>query len=482
MYTCNTGFTLKGSATINCGPGPAWTYPSGPTSCTQNCAAPPTIGANGIQPAASVPYIEAETVTYSCSGAFSISGSATLTCTSGSWVPAAAPTCVADCAPNPIIVGTGTTSVIGTSFPVGTTLTYTSCLTPTGAQLIGTATNECLPGASWKNPPPQCKLECPRPTPPTNGAVAPTTASITNGQTYTFTCDAGYTFNPLGTMAVPCSVVGNVVTFNVPAANTCLKNCPAAPAAGANSVATTYSTAVIGTTYSPSTVATYACATNFAFASGTSATLTCQSTGLWSPTTAPVCQAACGTPPLTANLAAAPSAATYGLGATITYSCANNEKVIPQSSITSTCGANGVWSIATAPACQAVCINPPPLSSGTGTLSPIQATYTPPTPVTYTCATGSNLVGTSPVVCTAGTLAWTPATGPQCAPDCPAFPTANANSNIATTPTTPFTNGNTVVYACNPTFTPLGSLTLTCQNTGAWSPTTAPTCRKGNCN
>uniref|UniRef100_F6T8N0 Uncharacterized protein n=4 Tax=Ciona intestinalis TaxID=7719 RepID=F6T8N0_CIOIN len=96
----------------------------------------------------------------------------------------------------------------------------------------------------------------------------------------------------------------------------------------------------------------------------------------------------------------------------------------------------------------------------------------------YTCAAGSNLVGTSTTTCTAGTLAWVPPTGPQCVPDCPTFPPANANSNIATTPTAPFTTGNTVVYSCNTGFTPLGSLTLTCQNTGVWSPTTAPTCRK----
>uniref|UniRef100_H2YQK2 Sushi domain-containing protein n=1 Tax=Ciona savignyi TaxID=51511 RepID=H2YQK2_CIOSA len=42
-YTCNSGFTLQGSATINCVAGPMWSFPQGPTVCNPGCTTPPPI-------------------------------------------------------------------------------------------------------------------------------------------------------------------------------------------------------------------------------------------------------------------------------------------------------------------------------------------------------------------------------------------------------------------------------------------------------
>jgi len=156
-------------------------------------------------------------------------------------------------------------------------------------------------------------------------------------------------------------------------------------------------------------------------------------------------------------------------GSTAVYSC--NTGFNLSGSKTSTCQADGTWSVA-APTCTIVdcgALTKP----ANGSVTTSKTTYG--STADYTCNSGFGLAGTSPRICQAdgnwsGT---TPSCGLADCPDPPSIP------NGAPT-TTGTTFGSTATYACNPGYKLSDTTAHTCQSDRTWSGN-PPTCTVVDC-
>lgn len=191
-YTCNSTYTLVGSATRTCdGTGvgsAAWSGtppscmmmtadPCSPNPCLNGgtcsnsggnascacaagysgttCQTPVTCSGataptNGTVSAATANY--PNSVTYACNTGYTLSGTATRDCGSGGTWTTAAPTCTANaCSPNLTAPANGTVST--TTGTTGTVATY-AC--NSGYTLTGSSTTTCQSSGAWSNPAPTC--------------------------------------------------------------------------------------------------------------------------------------------------------------------------------------------------------------------------------------------------------------------------------------------------------------------------------------
>ena len=418
-YGCNSGYTLAGnggSATRSCLSDTSFSG-TAPTCAPVTCSA--TAPVNGLVSAPSATY--GNGVTYSCNNGYTLTGTASPTCTAAGTFSTPAPTCT------PVSCGTLTSPTNGSvtvpSTTYGSIANY-SC--NVGYSLTGSTTRTCGADGNWTNTAPTCAATvtpC-TPNPCLNGGTC-----AVNGASYTCTCPAGYTDTNCGTPVTCNSGVSAPVNGSVSATSA------------------TYGNSV-----------TYQCDSGYTLASG-SGSRTCQANGTFSGT-----QPTCG--PVTCSGAVAPqngtvSAASATYGNSVTYAC--NSGYTVSGGTSRTCQANGTFSGA-APTCTPVDCGTPTLTNGKGTA----ATTTFGSTVTYSCNAGYGLVGTATGTCQANATWTTPA---SCAVDCGTL-TAPANGSVTYNPNT-YLNG-VATYACNANATMTGTATRTCTASG-WNGA-APTC------
>lgn len=446
-YNCNAGYVRVGTATATCGgtlnPG-TWSSPAATCqliSC--NASAP----ANGSVTAGSAVY--GNSVTYSCSAGYALTGTATQTCggvtNPGTW-SATQPSCT------PISCNTSAPvngSVTSNSASWGSSVTY-SC--NAGYVRVGTAIATCTgtvnPG-TWSSVAATCQPISCNASAPTNGSVSP--ASVAWGSSATYSCNAGYA---RAGAAPTCGGVANPGTWGS-AEPTCTPiSCNAtAPANGSVSAAT----AAYGASV------TYSCAAGYAL-SGT--TPTCggvTNPGTWSGAQPTCVTISCNaTAPL--NGSASPGSATWGNS--VSYSC--NAGYVRTGSAP-TCGGvtnPGTWTGAQPTCTQISCTATAPLN---GSASPGSATWG--NSVTYSCNAGFAVTGAAPTcggVLNPGT--WTGAQPTCSAISCIATPPTNGSVSAASA-----TFAGSVTWSCNSGWeisANVPSIPLTCggvTNPGSWS-------------
>ncbi|MDB5218181.1 MAG: hypothetical protein JWO86_6108 [Myxococcaceae bacterium] len=452
-YACNAGYTLTGSAKASCLASGSWS--EAPTCTANSCASPPSAPTHGT---VSTPMpgtgMTGDTVTYACDAGYVLSGAATAKCrVNGTW--SAAPTCVAQpCSPALSAPAHGTVSA--TSGTSGDVRTY-SC--NTGYTLTGSATTTCQANHTWSNPAPTCVASsCGTvPSAPSHGTVtAPNPGAGVTGDSVSYTCNGGYTRT--GPASATCQTSGSWS-----AAPSCTaSSCGVAPSAPAHGAVTAPSP---GSGVTGDSV-TYTCNAGYTLSAG--ATATCQASGTWS--AAPSCNADACTPALSAPAHGSVTSTTGVTGDTRTFSCSAGYTLT--GSATTTCQASHAWSNPS-PTCAAS-------SCGAVPTAPAHGSVTAPTPgagttgdsVTYGCDAGYTLTGSATATCqTSG--AWSAA--PVCTVNsCGAVPAAPLNGTV--TPPSPGAGvtGDSVTFAFNLNFTLTGSTTATCQTNGAWS--ASPTC------
>ncbi len=450
-YTCNTGFTLTGSATGTCQLDNTWTAAPTcvPDSCTPNLTAPANGNVSGAVG------VTGDVRNYSCSPGYTLTGASTNTCLDTHAWANAAPTCVPQSCPALTAPTNG--AVSSTSGVTGDVRTY-SC--EAGFTLVGSVTTTCQTDRTWSSVAPTCTPNsCGLPpSAPSNGTVtAPSPGAGVTGDTVTYTCGTGYTLT--GSATATCRPSGSWS-----AAPTCVPtSCATAPSAPANGTVTTPTSTTVGGTV------TYAC--NAGYTRNGPATATCQVDNTWS--AAPTCTPDACAPSLSAPANGTVSATSGGTGDQRAFAC--NSGYTLSGSATRTCQADHTWS-GTQPTCV-------PSSCGTAPTAPSNGSVTPPSPgtggtgdtVTYSCSAGYTLSGSATATCQSNGTWTAPAT---CVPtSCATAPAAPANGSV-TAPTT-FTVGGTVTYACNTGYTRSGPATATCQTDNTWS--TAPTCVADSC-
>ena len=155
-YACTVGYTLTGSATRICEVSGAWSG-SAPVCSPVNCGAPPTL-TNGSRTFTSTTY--SSTASYSCNSGYTRAGSATLTCgATGSW--GTEPTCedTNECTSGSVCAATGNscTNTTGSwqcscaAGYTGTTVTAGNASCSLAPSVLGgtcIADSQC-PSSSW---------------------------------------------------------------------------------------------------------------------------------------------------------------------------------------------------------------------------------------------------------------------------------------------------------------------------------------------
>uniref|UniRef100_A0A8C6X9K8 Sushi domain-containing protein n=1 Tax=Naja naja TaxID=35670 RepID=A0A8C6X9K8_NAJNA len=207
-YTCNSGYTLIGDATIHCTDSGTWTFPA-PHCEKSQCPFPPSI-TNGKHDGLALQKFTSETsVTYSCDPGYLLIGKASIFCgPSGNWslpVPSCA---VMHCpAPPKVIHG----RPVGEDFTYGKSVIY---ICDAGYSCIGNYSVTCI----WNNSNSVKWSEAPR----CQGCLAPpnighskrdktTLEDFPYGTSVTYHCDPGFFL--IGGPTIYCQTSG---TWNQP--------------------------------------------------------------------------------------------------------------------------------------------------------------------------------------------------------------------------------------------------------------------------
>ncbi|XP_064388229.1 sushi, von Willebrand factor type A, EGF and pentraxin domain-containing protein 1-like [Halichondria panicea] len=440
-YSCNTGYILSGSATVNCEASGGWS--TRPTCEIVSCGSLPSISNGSPDTPTSTTF--GGTGTYSCNTGYVLSGSATVNCeASGGW--STRPTCdVISCGPLPFISNGSPDTPTSTSF--GGTGTY-SC--NTGYVLSGSATVNCEGSGGWSTRP-TCEIVSCGSLPSISNGSPDTPTSTSFGRTGTYSCNTGYVLS--GSATVTCEASGGWSTRP-----TCeVISCGPLPSISNGSPDIPTSTTFGGT-------GTYSCNTGYVLLS--SATVNCEGSGGWS--TRPSCDViSCGPLPSIFNGSPGTPTSTKFRG-TGTYSC--NTGYVLSGSATVTCEASGGWS--TRPSCDVISCGPLPSISNGSTDTPTSTTFRGTG--TYSCNTGYVLSGSATVNCEVSG-GWS--TRPTCEViSCGPLPSISNGSPDTPTKTT---FGGTGTYSCNTGYVLSGSATVTCEASGGWS--TRPTCEIVSC-
>ncbi|XP_064386393.1 CUB and sushi domain-containing protein 3-like [Halichondria panicea] len=173
------------------------------------------------------------------------------------------------------------------------------------------------------------------------------------------------------------------------------------------------------------------------------------------------------------------------VGATATYSCFGDYRLVGVSVRTSTCGSDGEWS-GSAPVCQLTCSDLPSLTNGdidyggAGSTNSRQVD----TMATYTCDTGYTLNGVTTRTCGSDGVWSGSGNGlpPNCQPNCPDLPSlANGMIMYSAGSTNNRPVGSSATYSCNHGYTLTVSTTRVCVTERIWSGS-PPTCQGELCN
>ncbi|KAF1769592.1 hypothetical protein GCK72_001409 [Caenorhabditis remanei] len=522
--TCNSGYTVSGTASSTCTNG-VFT----PTLGTCNMGTGTGIG-TGIQCTAMIaplggsvtysnggsmgPFPSGTTVTGTCTNGGAITGSATASCSNGMWTPTFLGTCS-------LIGGSTTGQCSALTVPSGAQATYSPFSLSTTSFTSGTvATVSCTSGGSMLG-----TSTC------TNGLWSPM---------ITGTCSGTGTGNTCTTLTRP---VGETVTYDgqtsfatsfnsgviarVTCTNgtqigqsTCLSGqwTPAITATCSGS-STAIGTQCIGAIAPANSQITYSDGSMVLHSAGTTATLTCInsatisgnsfatcSNGVWTPTLGSCTSSGtntgpCYTPPLTPTGATLTYSsgffAPWTAGSTATMSCPAGQTAI---GTTITTCSNAAWTPALG-SCSgsgsSIGQGCTPLSAFSGTLTNGRMSYTPTitatipigTVVNIVCYTGYSLSGNSIATCTSA--GWSPSSVGSCVQQGTSSLTSNQATCFAMSAPTystlsysiaglgPYPTGTTVTLQCDTNYAVMsgGVTTATCYN-GIWSPSSLATCQR----
>ncbi|XP_035691423.1 P-selectin-like [Branchiostoma floridae] len=325
-FTCDSGHSLSGSATLTCQADTTWNGAS-PTCAAGLCPTltPPTNGAvSGSNSLGDV-------ATFTCNSGYNLVGGSTRTSvqcsvltapTNGgvsggnSYTDMATFTC--DSAVQCPVLTAPTNGGVSGGNSYGDVATFTC---DSGYSLSGSATLTCQADTTWNGASPTCAAGlCPTLTPPTNGAVS---GSNSLGDVATFTCNSGY--NLVGGSTRTCQTD---LTWSGSSPTCTAVQCPVltAPTNGGVSGGNSYGD-----------VATFTCDSGYSLSG--SATLTCQADTTWDGVS-PTCAAGlCPTltPPTNGAVSGSNS-----LGDVATFTCDSGYNLVGGS--TRTCQTDLSWS------------------------------------------------------------------------------------------------------------------------------------------
>ncbi|XP_019627140.1 PREDICTED: CUB and sushi domain-containing protein 3-like, partial [Branchiostoma belcheri] len=395
-FTCDSGYTLNGVATLTCQADGTWSNPV-PTCQAVQCPARAAPANGAVSPTGAVSYPNG--VTFTCNPGYTLNGAATPTCQADTTWSNPVPSCTPRPCPALTAPTNGALSPLGPhAFPTVVTFTCNP-----GYVRSGAADTTCRADGTRSNPVPTCTVgQCSTLTAPANGAISTTATSYNT--VVTFTCNSGYVLNgatsttcqangavsPTGTVPYPNGVTftcNTGYTLNGVTAPTCQADgtwsSPVPTCTRKTTVQCSALTAPANGAVSPTGAVSYPNGVTFTCNPGYTlngvATPTCQADGTWN-SPVPTCQTrTCPARPAPANGAVSPTGAvSYPNG--VTFTC--NPGYTLDGAATPTCQADGTW------------FSPVPTCTPTGAVSF-------PNGVTFTCNPGYTLNGVAAATCQA---------------------------------------------------------------------------------
>ncbi|XP_019625813.1 PREDICTED: LOW QUALITY PROTEIN: sushi, von Willebrand factor type A, EGF and pentraxin domain-containing protein 1-like [Branchiostoma belcheri] len=362
-FSCDPGYELGGSGSRTCQADQTWSGTE-PTCTAISCPgldAPLNgnkVGGNSY----------GDTVTFSCTAGYQLTGSSTLTCQHDQQWNGTQPACTRkECPLLPVIdhgVSTG-----GRLF--GDSVTF-SCLP--GFTLQGNQTRLCRADQTWSGTQPSCRrISCSSLPPPTNGHV---TGGVMYEDAVSFTCDEGYEL--LGSQTAVCQAD---VTWSSTTPTCQKKSCPVLDVIPDGAVTGGH---LYGDT------ATFTCSAGYQLVGDQYRT--CQANQTWTGLQ-PFCQKKC------CNALTVENGVVTGhtcFNNTVSVSCDVGYSIVGDSKLT--CTEDGVWD-KPAPTCKKICCdetltiaNGSVVQTGDGGLCFGNI-------VTFSCNTGHQLVGGAAATC-----------------------------------------------------------------------------------
>uniref|UniRef100_H2Z7B2 Sushi domain-containing protein n=1 Tax=Ciona savignyi TaxID=51511 RepID=H2Z7B2_CIOSA len=181
-FSCVSGYTVEGSNPLTCAEGGVWSADE--PSCVVIICPTPSNPTNGdVTSEVVAPYLLGATVEYSCDSGFSLHGSASATCMETGLWSSPEPTCRAIVCSRPgRVENGGYTLTTATSILVGTRAVY-HC--NSGYEAVGDRIITCLNTGEWSSSSPICReILCPSLSQPTQGSVVVTSRSVQGVATY----------------------------------------------------------------------------------------------------------------------------------------------------------------------------------------------------------------------------------------------------------------------------------------------------------
>ncbi|XP_033484292.2 sushi, von Willebrand factor type A, EGF and pentraxin domain-containing protein 1-like isoform X3 [Epinephelus lanceolatus] len=456
-YVCRSGYTMIGESTLTCGIDSQWS-PGLPTCQPQDCTRP--IGGNNMN--LKDEYILLDTfpdgtkVSFACAvGHVSAGGSASITCTAGSWSTLMLKCERRNCGAAEEVPNGYVDYSQGTEF--GDELVVTCNI---GFRLVGKNTRLC--GAQgWMGRMPECEVvTCDPPPPVQNGTFRPDKEVYQHGEVVEYSCQQDYTLS--GSRTISCSADGGFE----PSPPTCIKvHCEEPVIANAKWIWG------FRPPYGHQSTVTYMCKPGYTMIG--ESTLTCGIDSQWSPGL-PTCQlVTCDPPPTIVNGTFHPKKESYDYSDIVEYCCQKDYTLSGSKSIY--CSAHGRFEPAP-PTCIMVQCEEPVIRNAEwiwGSRPP----YGHQSTVTYMCKPGYTMIGESTLTCGRDGQ-WSPGL-PTCQLiQCEEPVITNAEWIWGSQP--PHGYQSMVTYMCKPGYTMIGESTLTCGRDGQWSPG-LPTCQPQDC-
>ncbi|XP_020601452.1 complement receptor type 1-like isoform X4 [Orbicella faveolata] len=433
-FTCNNGYTLIGSKSMDCRKG-VWS--SSLSHCKKSCTDPGN-PQNGRR--IGLDFRHGKKVSFTCQANFKLTGTVRITCYDGTWSNKV-PTCKAVCL-DPGIPVNG--NRIDNDFLDGQTVAF-GC--QPGHTLIGSQVLRCVAG-KWDNDLPECKASCPDPVVPLHGRVLDSKPGNRHGEQVTFACDHGFKLTGSSTMRCNNGIWNSTAPL-------CTANCKdlGIPRNGART----------GNNFEHGQSVTFWCRKGFTLIGSKSAK--CRN-GVWS-SSLPQCKSkhelnigfkSCidpGTPQNSRRIGS-----DFRHEKKLTFVCQPTFSMIGFDSLTCL---DGAWSHKL-PVCSANCKDPGIPRNGARTGDNFEHGQA----VSFTCNNGYTLIGSKSMDCRKGV--WSSSLS-HCKKSCtdPGNPQNGRRIGLD------FRHGKKVSFTCQANFKLTGTVRITCYD-GTWS-NKVPTCK-----
>ncbi|XP_063096339.1 complement receptor type 2 [Cavia porcellus] len=462
-FTCDSGFTLKGSRRIRCNAQGAW-EPSVPV-CDKDCQTPPHI-LNGHKDRHMVRFVPGTSIKYSCNTGYELVGEESIHCTpEGKWTPAPPQCKAAQCKPlGPQLFKKPQDRYVRPAV-------YSTC--GEGYRLGDNAYQLCQGKIPWYMEIRLCEeITCPPPPVIYDGThTGSSLENMSYGTTVIYTCnpgpEKGVQLDLIGEHAIRCtSDDQDRGTWSGPAP-LCKLSLPAVQCSAPH-VANGYKISGKEAPFSYNDSVTFKCKNGFILKG--SGRIRCKADSTWDPEI-PVCEKE-GCEPVTEL----PAGSRVEL---VNTSCREGYQLSGYTYKKCQDAKNGVW-FQKSPHCEAIHCEPPPLIANGRPTGIMAKQFLYGTEVSYKCNPGFYLLGEKNLQCRSnseGHGAWS-GPPPQCLQSPPVTHCLSPgikHGYLLNKTQSSYSHNDIVYVACNPGFIMKGNALIRCHTDNTWVPS-IPSC------